>query len=105
MCVSIRHPECQVVQVGHALLVLGYDIFIPADLCLISPASRLLLFVWSPGCNELDPSQHVILLDCPTHGHFFSVCYIFLSDTHSQYEHTEGLLTDKCNMLGKSCLN
>ena len=71
MCVSIRHPECQVVQVGHALLVLGYDIFTPADLCLISPASRLLLFVWSPGCDELDPSQHVILLDCPTHGHFF----------------------------------
>ena len=92
-------------QVGHALLVLGYDIFIPADLCLISPASRLLLFVWSPGCDELDPSQHVILLDCPTHGHFFSVCYIFLSDTHSQYEHTEGSLTEKCNMLGKSCLN
>ena len=30
----------------------------------------------------------------------FSVCYIFLSDTHSQYEHTEGSLTDKCNMLG-----
>ena len=23
----------------------------------------------------------------------FSVCYIFLSDTHSQYEHTEGSLT------------
>ena len=23
MCVSIRHPECQVVQVGHALLVPG----------------------------------------------------------------------------------
>ena len=89
MCVSIRHPEC---QFGHALLVLGYDIFIPADLCLISPASRLLLFVWSPGCDELGPPQHVILLDCPTHG-------------HSQYEHTEGSLTDKGNMLGKSCLN
>ena len=56
--------------------------------CLISPASRLLLFVWSPGCDELDPSQHVILLDCSTHGHFFPACYIFLSDTHSQYEHT-----------------
>ena len=80
MYVSIRHPECQVVQVGHALLVLGYDIFIPADLCLISPASRLLIFVWSPGCDELDPSQHVILLDCPTHGHFFqSVTSFFLT--------------------------
>ena len=32
----------------------------------------------------------------------FSVCYIFLSDTHSQYEHTEGLLMDKCNIhVGK----
>ena len=79
MCVSIRHPQCQVVQVGHALLVLGYDVFIPADLCLIS---RLLLIVWSPGCDELGPSQHVILLDCPTHGHscfFQSVTSFFLT--------------------------
>ena len=79
MCVSIRHPECQVVQVGHALLVLGYDVFIPTDLCLISPPSRLLLFVWSPGCDELGPSQHVILLDCPTHGNFCFFSLLHLS--------------------------
>ena len=33
ICVRIRHPECQVGT--------GYDVFIPADLCLISPPSRL----------------------------------------------------------------
>ena len=99
MCVSIRHPEC---QVGHALLVLGYDVFIPADLCLISPPSRLLLFVWSlDGCDELGPSQHLILLEAI----FFRSAKSFFLNTHSQYEHTDGSLTDKCNMLGKSCLN
>ena len=39
----------------------GYAVFIPADLCLISPPSRLLLFVWSPGGDAHGPSQHVIL--------------------------------------------
>ena len=37
---------------------MGYDIFISADLRLISPPSRLLLFVWSPGGDAHGPSQH-----------------------------------------------
>ena len=62
--VSIRHPECQVGT--------GYDVFIPADLCLISPPSRLLLFVWTQGGDAHNPSKHVILHSdrYPTHGHF-----------------------------------
>ena len=66
-----RHTECQVVQVGHALLVLWGMMFSFQPTCALFHLPLDCFFLlWSPGCDELGPSQHVILLDCPTHGNF-----------------------------------
>ena len=101
MCVSSRHPEC---QVGHALLVLGYDVFIPALFHL--PLDCFFFCGLQVVMNLVHLSTSSCSIVPPMAIFVFSVCYIFLSDTHSQYEHTEGSLNlDKCNMLGKSCLN
>ena len=56
----------------HASRVSSWYVFIPADLCLFSPPSRLLLFVWTQGADAHGPSQHVILHSdrYPTHDHF-----------------------------------
>ena len=109
MCVSIRHPEC---QVGQTLLVLGMTFsFQPTCALFLLPLDCFFLCGLQTGGDAHGPYQHVILHSdrSPTHGHFcfFSLLktQIFLSDTHSQYEHTEESLTNKCNMLGKSCLN